>query len=185
MPPVTDSELRIAETIELGAPALADVDRLLTLRDFTDETVTAFAAQPDVPRNLTLDLTDANSSVLGGKVVITGHAMNGNIITETFIITGAGGTQQHVGTKVFADVTSVVVSGVLGETGADDYTIGIGDVIGLPFPIKASNAIVKTYFAGAIVTPTIATGPYKSGVDVSASTYDGSKELRVIAVRGR
>jgi len=160
----------------LGAPVLADVDRIVASEDWKDVALT-IAAQPDVPRNLTVALTDVDNSVTG-LLTITGKDAMGREVVETMAPDGAGGGKALVGTKIFAEITSAVITNSAGEaTGVDVITIGVGDVIGLPVDIAVAACVVHAYLDGAKVSPTIATGVSESGIDASAGTYDGIKLL--------
>ena len=166
----------------LGAPVVADVDRIVTVVDMADG-AQALAAQPDVPRNLTVALVDANASVTTGTLTIVGLDFEGNVITEVVDIpTSIGAT---VLTKIFVRVTSATISGLAGEAAGDTITIGVGNVIGLPNPIVATTAVKHVNLGGVPVTsPTIATGQSTSGVDASGATYNGSKVLTVVSFAG-
>ena len=167
----------------LGAPVVADPDRIVTSEAFEDGTLT-LAAQPDVPRNLTVTVTDANASITAGLVTVTGITPQGETVTEAFDIADS---LTHTGAIVFAVVSSVVVSNEAGSAAGstDTITIGVGNVIGLSSPIDTSAAVKHVYLGGArVASPTIARGPNTSGVDVSASTYNGTKELVVFYAPG-
>lgn len=163
----------------LGAPVVADDDRIVTAVDFANGART-IAAQPDVPRNLTITMADANASVTGGTVTIIGEDVLGRVITDAWaIITNLG---VKTTTNVYAKVTSVTVAGLTGVVtgGADQVKVGVGTVVGLPLDITTVAAVKHVFFGGArIASPTIAVGVGTSGVDVSGSTYDGSKLFSV------
>lgn len=163
----------------LGNPIAADDDRIVTSTDFATGNL-AVAAQPDTPRNLTVNLTDANSSVSAGTLTITGKSPDGTTITES--CTYAQARTGYVGTRIFASVTSVAIASAAGgAAGVDVVIVGVGNVIGLPSPIEASAAVKHVYLGGTrVASPTIATGKYNSGVNVSASTYNGTKTLQVL-----
>jgi hypothetical protein len=165
-----------AEEVLLGAPVIADADRIVTTVDFADGTLT-IAAQPDCPRNITATLTDADNSA-SGVLTITGKDIAGRTIVEVMEPDGAGGGKTLTGTKIFAVVDSVVVSSMSGGTTDDEVVVGVGNVIGLPKDIATSGAVKHVHLGGArVATPTVATGVSKSGVDVNASTYNGTKLL--------
>ena len=162
----------------LGWPILADVDRIVTSADWADGALTV-AAQPDVPRNLTITLTDANDSITGGLCTIVGVDINNRAVSEVMSIAVDGKT--FTGTKIFASVTSATISGTTGTpaSGTDLVTIGVGNVIGIPFDLTASSEVLHAYLGQTKLTPTIATGISTSGVNASAGTYDGAKLLQV------
>ena len=159
----------------MGAPILADVDRIVTSQDWEDIALT-IAAQPDVPRNITVTLTDANDSV-SGVCTIIGTDIRGRTITE--VMTVALGTGKvFTGTKIFASVTSATISGSSGElNGTDVVTVGVGNVIGTPMDLDSVATVRHAYLGGTKLTPTVSTGESTSGLNASAGTYDGSKML--------
>lgn len=162
----------------LGTPVVADPDRIVAAIQIADG-AQILAAQPDVPRNLTMTLTDADDSVTA-TIVATGVDPSGRTVTETMQPDGAGGGKTLVGTKIFASVTSVVVSNTVGSAPGDNLEVGIGDVIGLPSDISNVTAVKYTSLGGVPVTPdAVATGVSTSGVDVNGATYDGAKVMQV------
>lgn len=167
----------------LGDPIVATNNRIVSSVDFANGTL-SIAAQPDCPRNLTVTLTDANSSVTAGTVTITGLSCSGETITE--VCTAAQARTGFVGTRIFASVTSVVIAAAAGATaGTDVIVVGVGSVIGLPSPIVAAGAVKHVYLGGVrIASPTIATGQYNSGVNASSGTYNGSKGMIVYYAPG-
>lgn len=181
LPSVEESALLAqggVQSLFMGAPVVADVDRLVTSVDWADGAL-VLAAQPDVPRNVTATLTDADDSVTG-TLTITGTDIRGRTITETMNVElGVG--KVFVGTKIFASVTSAVISGTTGAApGVDTVTVGVGDVIGTPMDLTINSTVRVTYLGGTIVaSPVVTTGESTSGIDASAGTYDGSKILHV------
>ena len=166
-----------ALSVFMGMPLLADVDLIVTSEDWADGALT-IAAQPDVPRNLTCTLTDANDSVAGVCTFI-GTDAQGRAVTEVMTVdTGDG--KVMTGTKIFASVTSCTITGTSGAlSGTDVVTVGVGKVIGLPWDLTASAEVKHVYLAGTrIASPVITTGVSLSGIDVSAGTYDGAKWMQ-------
>jgi hypothetical protein len=162
------------QSLFMGVPILADVDRIVASADWADGALTV-AAQPDVPRNITATLTDADDSV-AGVLTIVGKDIRGRTITEVMTVdTGTG--KAFVGTKIFASVTSCTISGSSGEeAGVDLITVGVGNVIGTPMDLTATATVHHVYLGGVrIASPTVTTGESLSGIDVSSGTYDGSK----------
>lgn len=171
------------QSIFMGAPILADVDRIVTSEDWDDGTLT-IAAQPDVPRNITVTLTDANDSV-SGVCTIVGTDIRGRTVTEVMTVeTGTG--KAFVGTKIFASVTSLTISGTTGATASTDVvTAGVGNVIGTPMDLDSVATVRHAYLGGTKLTPTVTTGVSLSGIDASGGTYDGSKILHVFLQTAR
>ncbi len=161
----------------LGSPVLADADLIVTVIEPANGALVV-AAQPDVPRNLTLTTVDANASISAGTVTVVGKDAQGRTVKEVFNIKTAG---TKVGTKIFASVTSATVAGVAGVgAGVDTITVGVGNIIGLPSDIVAESAVKTVLTATAIITPdAVKTGKYTSGVDCNSITYDGAKTITV------
>jgi len=168
--------------VQLGAPVVADTDRIVAEVEWDDGTLT-IAAQPDVPRNVTATLVDADNST-SGLLTITGTDIAGRVISETMAPNGAGGGKTLTGTKVFKTITSVVISGTAGSGVEDLLVVGVGNVIGVPVDLANVAEVVSTRLGGTLVVPTKATGTSTSGVNASASTYNGSKVLDVIIQMG-
>jgi hypothetical protein len=173
----------IAEAVKLnsfaylGAPVVADPNRLVDVLDPVADGALTIIAQPDVPRNITITITDANDSA-SGTVVLVGVDAAGRALTDTFVF--GGGTKVFTGTKMYATLTSATVSGVAGAAAGDTIQVGVGDVIGLPSDIQVSTAVKYTSLGAVPVTPdAIAVGASTSGVDANGATYDGTKVMRV------
>ena len=163
------------QSVFMGAPILADVDRIVTSQDWEDIALT-IAAQPDVPRNVTATLTDANDSV-SGVLTIVGTDIRGRTITEVMTV-ALGVGKAFVGTKIFASITSATITGSSGElNGTDVVTVGVGNVIGTAMDLDSTAVVRCAYLGGTKLTPTLTTGESTSGLDASAGTYDGSKML--------
>lgn len=160
----------------LGQPIDADNDRIVVSVQIADGDQ-ILAAQPDVPRNITATLTDADNSV-SAEVVIRGKDPHGRPVEETMSPDGAGGGKTLTGTKIFAQVDQVEVSDTAGSAVGDNLVVGVGDLIGLPNDINDEQEVLAAYLGGAKVTPdAIATGESTSGIDVNSATMDGSKVM--------
>jgi len=165
------------QSVFMGAPVLADVDRIVVSVDWADGAL-VIAAQPDVPRNVTATLTDADNSV-SGVLTIVGKDCRGRTITEVqTVVLGVG--KAFVGTKIFASITSITITGTSGATPSTDVvTVGVGDVIGTPMDLDADATVHHTYLGGTrIASPVLATGVSTSGINASAGTYNGAKMLQ-------
>lgn len=157
----------------MGAPIAADVDRIVVSVDWDDGTLT-IAAQPDVPRNLTVTVTDADASITGGIVTITGKDAQGRTVVETMNI--AEGLA-WVGEKIFAQVISAVISGTTGtpEAGVDVLTVGVGNKIGTCIDLGAASEVVHTYLGTKVTPDSVVIGESKSSIDAHTATYNGTK----------
>ncbi len=164
----------------LGLPVLIDDNRVVTTVDWADGTL-SIAAQPDVPRNVTCVLTDTDNSVTG-LLTILGLDYAGRAITETMQPIGDGNGKTLVGTKIFAEITSCIITSTAGAAGGTDkLIIGVGNVIGVPWDLLHTGAVAFAYLGGVKLTPdAIAIGAGTSGVDVNSGTMDGAKWLHAI-----
>lgn len=163
----------------LGAPVVADPDRVVASAAWGNGPL-AISAQPDIPRNITANLVDANNSITAGVLAITGLTPQGETVTELCDVAAA--KAGYVGKLMFAHITSIAITGTTGTVDAlnDLLTVGVGNVIGLPSPINVAEAVKHVFLGGArVASPVVVRGPHSSGVDASAATYDGTKELVV------
>ena len=159
----------------LGAPALASGALLVSAHGWSDGVISALTTL-DVPRTITALLTDGDNSC-AGTLTIVGVDNQGRNVSEVLTVTAAPGGKTLTGTKIFNTITSITLSSCSGGGGGDVLNIGSGTVIGLPFDITAAGSVKVTYFNAVAITPTIATGVSTSGLDGSASTYNGIKVL--------
>ena len=182
LPDVNEDEFignlfRTALPIFMGLPVIADIDRIVVTVDWADGTLT-IAAQPDTPRNITIALTDADNSVTG-LITVTGKDCDGDVVVETMAPDGLGGGKTLTGTKMFAQITSVVISNTGGTPTTDDeVVVGVGNKIALPQDIIAAAAVRHVFLGGVRqASPTVTTGASTSSVDASAGTYNGAKAM--------
>jgi len=163
----------------LGSPIAATTNRIVSSVNLTNTTFT-IAAQPDIPRNITIAVTDTTPSITAGTVTATGQDPSGVTVTEVLDLSSA---LTLTGTKIFAKVTSVVAAGVtvLGGSGDETIIVGVGAVIGLPSSIAAVGAVKHVYLSGSRqASPTVTAGDQTSGVDASSGTYANTKPLLVL-----
>ena len=100
----------------------ADTNYLVESVDIADGALT-IAHQPDVPRNVTITVIDANQSISAGLITITGTNWSGAIVVEVFDLTNG---LVQVGTQTFSTILSCIVSDLAGEEAGDTIIIGIG-----------------------------------------------------------
>lgn len=155
-------------------PIAADTDVLKNDIDIhlATGTFTFTTPQPDYPRNITINTTDAAGDNLAGTVTVVGTNVRGETISEVFTI--VAGTDAYVGNKAFATVVSGSWS--LSTAAASDVMdIGVGSKLGLS---KPALSIVKETFNGAdraVGTLNTTNNTYTSG-----ATLDGTKAVEVI-----
>jgi len=108
------------------------------------------AHQPDVPRNITITVTDANASIDAGTVTVTGTDISGNPVSEVMTMPA---NLTKTGTKTFKKITSVVVASLHGQEAGDTIVVGIG--------ANAQLTIGATHLVSAVITGGAGTsGPY-------------------------
>lgn len=170
-----------ARFIPLGAPVVADDDRLVVSVDMKVGSYT-IAAQPDVCRNVTVTVTATGTADTMGTITVTGTSYAGQVITET-ITPVAGSTT--AGLKAFATITSIVGAGWVidaVEGTKDKIKVGVGTALGMPFKIATGDCLL-TVLGVAFVVPTVTVGALDvCTIDASSGTYNGSKALYAVIV---
>ncbi len=141
------SSLVLAAVI-LGANATILADTAMDDADPTE--VDAFAAQPDVARNLTVKGNDANVS---GDVVIEGTNAAGEPISETIALNGANVV---AGNKAFKTVTLITLP-PYDTANTERVRVGVGSKLGLPVKLSR-NTVLAAFLGGARegTAPTVA-----------------------------
>jgi hypothetical protein len=155
--------------IDLGSPAVLDVDSIVDAKDVTtagaatmvSATVTCHTGAGAAPfgRNVTLDTAGTNTTTV---VTVTGEDYLGNVMTEDLT---QNGTTAVAGKKAFATITGVAVDG--DTEGAID--VGFGDVLGLPFYIGSVDHVLLELEDNLTVTA----GTFVKGVDSAATATTG------------
>lgn len=163
----------IVQAANAGACAIVtDV----SLSGLTAGAMTVALAEPDYPRNLICILTDANATITGGTVTVTGLDQNGEAQSEVFTFTAAG---TQTGVRAFSKVTSAtwaLVSGTVTATD-DKMAIGVGNKLGLPAgPGAVYEEVLSRTFDGDADTGTFnkAYGTY-----LPSGTMNGAKPVEV------
>lgn len=117
-----------------------DDDRLVVSTNMKVGTYT-IAAQPDVPRNVTVTHTTvaAGTDTLG-TITVVGTDANDVAITE--VITPTADSTKN-GTKAFKTITSITGAGWVIAGGNDTIKVGVGSVIGYSYfvPVNKIGAI--------------------------------------------
>lgn len=108
-------------------PADTDADRIVDGADISataDGATLTLTAQPDVPRPLTMTVTDANGSITNMSVIVKGTDRFGKALQEVFQY--AAGMGVITGKKYFKTVNEVEVDQIDGNGASDVLDIGIG-----------------------------------------------------------
>jgi hypothetical protein len=179
--------------LDLGAPALADTDRIVVDRAQANAAFAIANAAPadGLARNVTVTSTQAGGTDdTPGIITVVGTNVAGTAISEV-IIPVNGSTV--AGTKAFKTITSVTQSGWTAGGTADRIEVGFGALVGFPSSIwrqpgavTATTAYLLAILGGAIVAATYtydADEIEKNTVDASAGTYNGTKRLSVLIAR--
>jgi hypothetical protein len=176
----------VAYGFDLDTPTIvADDDRIVTVVNLAGTGTYTIAAQPDVPRNLTVTVVDTGPSITTGILTATGTDVNGDVATETFDLTGP--TLTFTGAKIFASVTGFSSTGVatLGGAGDETLKVGVGAVIAPIFcsytgPHRGPKQIVTS---GSSTTVTgLASADAFDGVAVGDMLLIG-EQTRYVAAR--
>lgn len=173
---------RAGRIYAMGAPLVADDDKVVVSVDMKVGTYT-LAAQPDVPRNITVTATAVGTADTMGTITVTGTNAVGQVISE--VITPVAGSAV-AGLKAFKTVTSVVGAGWVidaVEGTKDTIKVGIGTALGLPIKV-ATGDVPLSILGTAIVVPTLAVGASVENctIDSSGGTYNGTKAFYAIVV---
>jgi len=166
---------KVPQLVDFGTPVLADVDNIVASANMKVGSYT-IAAQPDVPRNITVSHTIvATGTDTLGIITVTGTDVNGQVISEA--ITPLAGTIAS-GVKAFKTITSVVGYGWVIAGGNDTITVGVGACLGMPFIVPVATNVAYAIVGTSITTPTVVVNATEiSKNTVSTATYDGSKRV--------
>lgn len=132
--------LRPARRVKVYTTSPTDADGLklsvatsLTAVTYSAATLDGALANPgpaaiDLPMNVSVTTTtDAATYNTTDPIVVTGTNFYGEVITESLLLTEAGGNETIVGTKGFATVVSIAVPAQLTTDGA--FTFGVLDTV--------------------------------------------------------
>lgn len=135
----------------------------------------ANVVQPDVPRNIIINFTDANASISAFQVDVVGTAPDGTATAEQFLF--AGGLDQ-TGSVVHAKITSVTVTTIAGNGAGDVLDIGYGVKLGVPLPAGSTSlGIVKLVVDGTETTASATDTTNNSFTSTVAP--DGAKDFEI------
>jgi len=124
----TNQNTATAQVVDLGAPDLADIDVIHAAILATDAGSPYNAdAQPDVPRNLTVDFA---ATWDGGKITVTGTDQFDVVVSEDFLVPG-GLPAQVVGVKVFKTIVALGIAKETVGSNAVAATVGTGNKLGI------------------------------------------------------
>jgi hypothetical protein len=179
--------------LNLGSPGVLDVDGICAAQAKAEAgalTINGALAVAgvgilDAPtgRNVLVDSSDAGDTTQ--TITVTGTDMYGVEMVKTIAMNG---TTAVAGKKAFKTVTAVSVSAAL----AGNFTLGTGDILGLPAYVPNAAMILKESLNGAAATAgtvvaglTGATKPTATTADVRGtylpnSATDGSRAWELL-----
>jgi hypothetical protein len=160
-----DSQARLFSIGPVAAKGTNDVHALIDTALIT-ETVAGFT-NPDVPRNLRVVKA---VSWDGGTVTVNGTNQFDEVIAEVFPALGNG---TEVGTKIFKTVTGALHSIAL--DGGNGFSIGTGDLIGLP--VRLADAVGLGFVATVAEAVTVDTTYH----GFTATTVPAATTFQVLA----
>lgn len=150
-------------------------------------TLTTFAHQPDVARNLTITPTGTTGDVEACVITVTGTGINGNTITEDFTF-AANDAVAQTGNKAFKTISSVKWAADCESGGfAATWIIGVGSKLGVKRCAANAGAYAFSIFNGAYETTR---GTFAADADeaekntfIPNGTMDGAKDVEVFYVQ--
>lgn len=162
------------EKQNFGAPIATLATRVLNANagatSTAQVTVTTFAAQPDVARNLVITPGGTTADVAACVITVNGTNYFNKAISETFTFTNDQ-SAAVTGNKAFKTVTSVVFPANCEDgTFAATWSVGVGEKIGLKSCMDNAGDWFQSLVAGAYEA-TRATVSV-SATDVSLNTAD-------------
>ncbi len=177
---------QVLERQTVPAPLLAATNYIVTTNAGPTSgaafSITSFAHQPDVPRNLTITPTGTTADVASCTITVTGTDYNSHTISEDFAFLATASTAT-TGAKAFKTVASVSFppnceGGGFGAT----WIVGTGSKLGLKHCMANAGDVFHANFNGASETVgTVAA----NATSVSGNTYtptgtmNGAKDVIV------
>lgn len=175
MSKIEGSQVRIrtcrfpAAALGTDAAVLADA----ALDDADTTVVTAFVAQPDVPRNVTVK---GNAAAVTGDVVIEGTNVEGAAISETIALNAA---TLVAGNKAFRTVTRITLP-PYASANTERVRVGLGAKLGLPVRLSR-NTVLAAYRAnareGTAPTVVVSASAIESNTATLNSALNGTEVL--------
>ena len=173
MSKIEGSQVRIRTArfaaVALGTDAAVLADTALDDADTT--VVTAFVAQPAVPRNVTVK---GNAAAVTGNVVIEGTNVEGAPISETIALNAAN---LVAGNKAFATVTRITLP-TYASADTERVRVGLGAKLGLPVRLSR-NTVLRAFRAnvleGTAPTVVVSASAIESNTVTLNSALNGSE----------
>lgn len=151
-------------------------------------TLTSFAAQPDVPRNIVIDPGGSTGAIDDNCVItVTGTDYWNNSISETFNFDDDH-TAAVTGSKAFKTVTAIAFpDNCEGDAFGATWDVGVGDKLGLKRCMASAGDFAWVSVGGAYegTRPTVAASAsvVSSNTIDTSTAYDGSKDVKAYFVQ--
>jgi len=147
----TSGDLRYYENttdsfLDVAASNSGAIDTVVLTSGMPVAITLAAEDQPDVPRNLDLTLRDADTSISGITISVTGYDAQGVFRTDTY--TTASGAQS----RAWSTLVSASVTAVYGESSGDVLYVGYGQKLGLSYRVSASSDVYRVTLDGTPIT---------------------------------
>lgn len=159
-------------------PAAAGTNQVLNAVDGPDSddavSITTFAAQPDVPRNLVITPGGTTGDVEACEITVSGTNIFNKPISEVFAFS-ANASVATTGNKAFKTVASVAFPASC-ESGdfAATWSIGLGEKLGMQRCMAAPGHVVFTTVAGAYETTRATVAANASAVESNTVDFNGT-----------
>jgi hypothetical protein len=168
----------VIEIQTITAPIAAATTRVLSANagptSAAAKVVTSFAAQPDVPRNLTITPGGTTGDVESCVITVAGTNIFAKAISETFTFS-ADASSAVVGNKAFATVTSVSWPANCESGGfAATWSVGVGEKIGLKRCMADAGSFIQSSLGGAHEATLATVAADASNVEGNTADFNGT-----------
>lgn len=180
----------ILEKQTISDAILADTDYIVETHagptSAAAASITSFAHQPDVPRNLTITPTGTTTDVESCVITVSGTDYFGRSISENFTFAANASTAQ-TGSKAFKTVTSVAFPADCESGGfAATWIVGVGAKLGMKRCMAVAGDVFKAVFDGAnetIGTVAASASAVSGNTYTPTGTLDGAKDVSLYFVQ--
>jgi len=115
--------------------------------------------QPDVPRNVTLTITQVGGTITAYTIEVQGYDAKGRRVQENFTFPGGGSPWTQTGNVAFSKIIYVYWS-VTGAGAGDTMILGIGQKLGLTGNLNATGDVLYVKQSGATTAAYTANASY-------------------------
>lgn len=168
----------VLEVQSFGAPIAADTNHVLSANAGNTSaaavTVSSFAAQPDVPRNLVITPGGTTADVAACTVVVNGTDILNHSISENFAFL-ANASSATTGSKAFKTVTSIVFPAACEDSpyGAS-WSVGVGEKLGLNRCMADAGSWFQSSVSGVHESTLATIAASASTVSLNTADFNGT-----------